>query len=193
MHCRSTMLPTSTAADSPLTTPEQEDGSAETTKHQAPPSHQLPLNAQGVSQQRSKASSAQGDSTSEEMDIDVVGDDAPAMSMSSKPNDSQPVASQTVGPSTVTAAGQAAAGTASQQRQQGNAKPDYIPRGAQLPKRSLIRRSHGFADADSVKAALANAWSQDSDVGKQLAALYELFGGAILPYVPMLPCLSHPL
>ena len=82
---------------------------------------------------------------------------------------------------------------ASQQRQQGSAKPVYIPRGAQLPKRSLIRRLDGFADADSVKAALANAWSQDSDVGKQLAALYELFGDAILPYVPMLPCLSQPL
>lgn len=189
------MLPTSTPAqaDSPSTTSEQKDGSAETTKHQAPPSHQLSLSAQDVSQQRSKASSAQGDSTSEEMDIDVVGDDAPAVPMSSRPNDDQPVKSQTAGPSTATAVGQAVAGTASQQRQQGSAKPEYIPRGGQLPKRSLIKRLHGFADADSVKAALANAWSQDSDVGKQLAALYELFGDAILPYVPMLPCLSHPL
>lgn len=191
VNCRSTMLPTSTPAqaDSPPTTSEQEDANAETTKHQAPPSHQLPLSAQDVSQQRSKASSAQGDSTSEEMDIDVVGDDAPAVSMSSRPNDNQPVKSQTAGP----AVGQAVADTASQQRQQGSAKPEYIPRGGQLPKRSLIKRLHGFADADSVKAALANAWSQDSDVGKQLAALYEVFGDAILPYVPMLPCLSHPL
>ncbi len=33
----------------------------------------------------------------------------------------------------------------------------------------------------------AEAWREDSDLGQQLQALHELFGDAILPWVPFLP------
>ena len=76
------------------------------------------------------------------------------------------------------------------QKKQGKAKPRYIAKGLRLVRRSAVPKAYAFADAARVKAALSNAWSSDSDVGKQLAALYELFGDSILPYVPMLPYLS---
>ena len=73
------------------------------------------------------------------------------------------------------------------EQKQGNAKPRYIAKGLRLVKRSAVPKAYAFTDAGSAQAALSNAWSSDSDVGKQLAVLYELFGDSILPYVPMLP------
>ncbi|KAL0022759.1 hypothetical protein WJX79_000193 [Trebouxia sp. C0005] len=57
----------------------------------------------------------------------------------------------------------------------------------------------GAAIRDRVKSTMLPASatnsgsSPDNDVGKQLAALYEMFGDAIMPYIPMLPCLSAPV
>lgn len=75
-------------------------------------------------------------------------------------------------------------------QKQGNAKPTHIARGHRLVHRRFVPKSYAFPGSGSIKAGLADAWSSDSDIGKQLAALYELFGDSILPYVPMLPCLS---
>lgn len=79
------MLPASTAAkaESLSFTPEQEHGNAEgTDPHQDPDQQPLQI-AQDASKQ-SKAVTAQADSTSEEMDIDVVCDGAPTESTSAK-------------------------------------------------------------------------------------------------------------
>ena len=82
-------------------------------------------------------------------------------------------------------------GASSRSKQkQGNAKPTYIAKGHRLLNRRSVPKSYAFPDAGSINAGLADAWSSDSDIGKQLAALYELFGDSILPYVPMLPCLT---
>ncbi len=197
------MLPVSARKDeSSPAAPEQEDDSAEFTNQQPPSSQQPPQGAQDTVKQ-GKASTSQADSTSEEMDIDVMGDAAPVVLTSAKPEDSQALRSQAddsqVITGRVTHRSQAtkdnahARDQAEGQDQRSSAKPSSIPCGLHLPKKSLIRRSDDFADPGSIKAVLASAWSQDSDVGKQLAALYEMFGDAIVPYVPMLPCLSAPL
>jgi len=188
------MLPASATKDesSPVT-PEQEDDSADLTNQQQPPSQQPSQGTQDTVKQ-GKASTSQADSTSEEMDIDVMGDAAPVVFTSAKP-DSQPLRSHADDPHAAQATkdNAHARDKAEGQSQQSSAKPSSISRGPHLPKKSLIRRSDDFADPGSIKAVLASAWSQDSDVGKQLAALYEIFGDAIVPYVPMLPCLSAPL
>ena len=44
---------------------------------------------------------------------------------------------------------------------------------------SFLKRVRDFVAAD--------AWREDSDLGQQLQALHELFGDAILPWVPFLP------
>ena len=69
-------------------------------------------------------------------------------------------------------------------------KPVGIPHAARLPLRKYIPHSLEFASSAGIKAALASAWSQSTDIGVQAAVLYELFGDAILPYVPMLPLMS---
>lgn len=33
----------------------------------------------------------------------------------------------------------------------------------------------------------ADAWKEDSDLGQQLEAMQELFGDALLPWVPFMP------
>lgn len=197
MRCRSKMQPPCdpAPADSPPAfTPEREDPTA---------ADQLQAAAQKVSQSLlpqvvSKPTGdpephSQAQDAEEEMDIDVMNDAPPAQPLTSELDRSAAMASN---------AAEAREGAAAsinqpqstdeitQQKQHGAAKPTSIKPGSRLPSWSKIRKSHDFADAGSVKAALADAWSQDSDVGKQLAALYELFGDGILPYVPTLPCLT---
>lgn len=187
------MLPASASKDesSPVT-PEQEDDSAEVNDQQPPSSQQAPQGAQDAVKQ-GKASTSQADSTSEEMDIDVMGDAAPVVFTSSKPDETQPPQADDSHAAQATKDSAHASDPAEGRDQRSSAKPSFIPCGLSLPKKSLIRRSDDFADPGSIKAVLARAWSQDSDVGKQLAALYEIFGDAIVPYVPMLPCLSASL
>lgn len=69
-------------------------------------------------------------------------------------------------------------------------KPLGIPHAPNLPLRKYIPHSLEFASIAGIKAALASAWSRSTDIGVQAAVLYELFGDAILPYVPMLPLMS---
>ena len=124
-----------------------------------------------------------------------MGDAAPVVFTSAKPDDTQPLRLQADDLHAVQAT-KDNAHTRDQvpgRSQQSSAKPSFIPCGLHLPKKSLIRRSDDFADPGIIKAVLASAWSQDNDVGKQLAALYEMFGDAIMPYIPMLPCLSAPV
>ena len=172
------MLPASATKDesSPVT-PEQEDDSAEVINQQPPSSQQPPQGAQDSIQQ-GKASTSQADSTSEEMDIDVMGDAVPVVFTSAKPDDRQPTRSQADDPHAPqsTEDNAHASDQAQGQSQRSSAKPSSIPRGLPLPKKSLIRRSDDFADPGSIKAVLASAWSQDSDVGKQLAALMRSLG-----------------
>ena len=124
-----------------------------------------------------------------------MGDAAPVVFTSAKPDDTQPLRSQADDSHAAQATKDNAHARdhAEGQGQRSSAKPSSIPCGLHLPKKSLIRRSDDFADPGSIKAVLAGAWSQDSDVGKQLAALYEMFADVIVPYVPALPCLSAPL
>lgn len=190
---KSLMLPASATKDESCpVAPEQEDDSADLVNQQPPSSQQSPQGAQDTVK-HGKASTSQADSTSEEMDIDVMGDAAPVVFTSAKPDDTQPLRSQADDSHAAQATQDNACDRAEGQNQQSSSKPSSIPCGLHLPKKSLIRRSDDFADPGSIKAVLASAWSQDSDVGKQLAALYEIFGDAIVPYVPMLPCLSAPL
>jgi len=188
------LLASSTKNESSPVAPEQEDDSAEVINQQPPSSQQPSQRAQDTVKQ-GKTSTSRADSTSEEMDIDVMGDAAPVVFTSAKPDDSQPLRSQADNSHAAQAMKDNAhtCDQAEGQSQRSSAKPSSIPCGLHLPKKSLIRRSDDFADPGSIKAVLASAWSQDSDVGKQLAALYEMFGDAIVPYVPMLPCLSAPL
>lgn len=128
------------------------------------------------------------DAAAEAMDIDMTGNpDTDSAQVA------QPLASQSgAAPASEAAASVIRRGAAkgSAKQKQGSAKPIYIAKSPRLVSRRTVPKAHVFADASSVKAALADAWSSDSDVGKQLAALNELFGDSILPYVPMLPCLS---
>ncbi|DBA87405.1 hypothetical protein WJX77_003935 [Trebouxia sp. C0004] len=190
---KSMMLPASaTKNESSPVTPEQEDDSAELI-NQDPPSSQQPSQGAQDTVKQGKASTSRADSTSEEMDIDVMGDAAPVVFTSAKPDDTQPLRSQADDSRAAQATKDNACDQAEGQSQRSSAKPSSIPCGLHLPKKSLVRRSDDFADPGSINAVLASAWSQDSDVGKQLAALYEMFGDAIMTYVPMLPYLSAPL
>ncbi len=186
------VLPESTTAQviPPPFTPEQEDTNPADAQQDSQPGTAQDANKQRDGQKEGLAA--------EEMDIDVMNDVPTALPIASKPSNSGPPGSQ----ADISGSAdnrQAAAGTSgqppgaaetSQQQQNAAAKPTVIVCGARLLKRSIIRKSHDFTDSGSIKTALADAWSQDSNVGKQLAALYELFGDGILPYVPMLPCLS---
>lgn len=69
-------------------------------------------------------------------------------------------------------------------------KPSGIHPAPRLPSKKHVPYSLELASPADLKGALADAWSQDADLGKQSAALYELFGDSILPYVPMLPVIS---
>lgn len=127
------------------------------------------------------------DAAAEAMDIDITGN-----SGKDSAQVAQRLASEGAAPASeaaLTTSNQhcGAKGTAKQKHL--SAKPRYIAKASRLVRRSAVPKAYAFGDASSVKAALADAWSSDSDVGKQLAALYELFGDSILPYVPMLPCL----
>lgn len=132
---------------------------------------------------------AHADAAAEAMDIDISGDPGAGSAQVA-----QRLASQASAASASEAAAAMSSHTSGAQsnvkQKQGSAKPRYIAKGSRLVRRSTVPKAYAFADGGSVKAALADAWSSDSDVGKQLAALYELFGDSILPYVPMLPCLS---
>lgn len=77
------------------------------------------------------------------------------------------------------------------QRRRHAGRPTSIPFAPKLPCRKHIPRSLEFDSAASIKAVLVNAWSRDADAGIQAAVLFELFGDSILPYVPMLPLMSH--
>ena len=78
---------------------------------------------------------------------------------------------------------------AASKQQSGASKPAVIRRAAKLPQTSRIQKSPALGDAGQAQRALNNAWSETCDIGHQLAVLYKLFGDAILPYVPMLPCM----
>lgn len=163
---------------SPSSPPEVEDAAAQ----EAPASSQRPSS-------KDPAAVTHTDATAEAMDIDITGD---------IDTDSTQVAQRLASQASTASASGAAAATSNQsrgeqsnvKRKRGSAKPRYIARGSRLVRRRAVPKGYAFADAGSVKAALADAWSSDSDVGKQLAALYELFGDSMLPYVPMLPCVS---
>lgn len=179
---RSAVLPQEAAQSaSPSSPPEVEDTAAGEASGEASVPPQRPIRAQ-------PAAVTHTDAAAEAMDIDNTG----------KPDtDSTQVAQRLAWQGGAAVASEVAssvirhdAAKSSVKQKQGSAKPSYIARGPRLVRRSAVPKAHAFADASSVKAALADAWSSDSDVGKQLAALYELFGDSILPYVPMLPCLS---
>ena len=160
---------------SPSSPPEVEDAAAQ----EAPASSQRPSS-------KDPAAVTHTDATAEAMDIDITGD---------IDTDSTQVAQRLASQASTASASEAAAATSrgeqsNVKRKRGSAKPRYIARGSRLVRRRAVPKAYAFADAGSVKAALADAWSSDSDVGKQLAALYELFGDSMLPYVPMLPCVS---
>lgn len=164
---------------SPSSPPEVEDAAAG--EASVPPQH--PTSAQPAAVTHPDVAAAV-----QAMDIDTTGKpdtDSAQVAQRLAPQSGAAVASEVA--SSVSRHG-AAKGSVKQK--QGSAKPSYIARGPRLVRRSAVPKAHAFADASSVKAALADAWSSDSDVGKQLAALYELFGDSILPYVPMLPCMS---
>jgi len=46
---------------------------------------------------------------------------------------------------------------------------------------------HAQTSSTIMSCVAAEAWREDSDLGQQLQALHELFGDAILPWVPFLP------
>ena len=196
-------------ATPPPSTPEHE-GQAPPAEPQHGSSPPQPQSAAPRQQQQPSAGADSADqqagNTTEEMDVDIdTVHDADPITPASLQSSANAQTSGQVGPSISGDPGQAAAAADASERhkaeeeeaqltgRQGAAKPTVIRRGAVLPNRSKIKRLDDFADDCSVKAALADAWSQTSDIGNQLAALYELFGDAILPYVPMLPGLTYPM
>ena len=175
IFCRSLLLPPQEAAQPNEPEPELEDADTSAAQHASEPS-------QPVSQQQQTATAAQQQSAGDAMDIETTGDG----------NDGSAKARQKAG---TTVPGKESADHPVQRNHAGNgvcgsAKPSYIAQGSKLVQRSAVPKSYAFADAGSIKTALADAWSAEGDIGKQLAALYELFGDSILPYVPMLPCMS---
>ena len=162
---------------SPSLPPEVEEAATE----EAPAPSQHPSSMQFAAVTRA-------DAAAEAMDIDITGNSGTDSAQVAQRLPSEGAASASEAALAMSNHHSGAKGTVKQK--QGSAKPRYIAKGSRLVRRSAVPKAYAFADAGSVKAALADAWSSDSDVGKQLAALYELFGDSILPYVPMLPCLS---
>ena len=70
------------------------------------------------------------------------------------------------------------------------APPTVIKVGAKLLKPRRTQTSPEFTDSGQLQKTLSNAWSETCDIGQQLAAMYELFGDALLPHVPFLPCMA---
>ena len=60
----------------------------------------------------------------------------------------------------------------------------YDGKGESHLLRMLMVHKHSWTPMSCVAA---EAWREDSDLGQQLQALHELFGDAILPWVPFLP------
>ena len=175
---RTALLPQDAAQTaSPSSPPEVEDATA--VEASVPPQH--PSSAQPATVSRTNAAA-------EAMDIDMTGNPGTDSAQVAQRLASQAGAAVTSQVASSVIDHSAAKGSVKQK--QGSVKPSHIARGPKLVSRSAVPKAHAFADADSVKAALADAWSPDSDVGKQLSALYELFGDSILPYMPMLPCIS---
>ena len=177
LFCRSLLLPRQEAAQSAEPELEIEDADDPVSQHASEPT-------QPVREQGQPATTGQHMSAGDAMDIDATGDANTAVSQ----------ARQSSTPQTATSASNREAdGPAAQASHRGNgasAKPSRIARGSNSVQRNAVPKSYAFVDAGSIKAALADAWSAEGDIGKQMAALYELFGDGILPYVPMLPCVS---
>lgn len=179
---RCAVLPRDAAQSaSPSSPPEVEDATAGETS--VPPQHPIRAQPAAVTHTHTAAAAA------EAMHIDMTGNPGTAPAQVAQPLASQGGAAVASEVASVVTRHSAVKGSVKQK--QGSAKPSHIARGPKLVSRSAVRKAHAFVDAGSVKAALADAWSSDSDVGKQLSALYELFGDSILPYVPMLPCVSY--
>ena len=71
------------------------------------------------------------------------------------------------------------------------ARPTVIKVGSKLLKpRRTQPSSYDFLHQGQLQKTLSNAWSETCDIGQQLAALYDLFGDALLPHVPFLPCMA---
>lgn len=177
---RSVLSPHQEAAHStqPTSQPELEDADPPSQAVSAPSPHSGSEQPAAPSQQRMAAA----DTTDIDMTHIGTSDSAQATepSASAAAPGPKPASTSKLHPGAVD----------SSKQKQGSAKCTYIAKGHRLPNRSCVPKSFAFPDAGSIKAALADAWSSESDVGKQLAALHELFGDSLLPYVPMLPCLS---
>ena len=174
---RSLLLPPQEAAQStpPSSQPEVEDTAAQEAS--------APSQNSGSKQQ---ATATHTNAAADEMDIDITGN--VGSDSGTAPQRSVPQAVVAPGSDAASTSNTRSGARSTGKGKQGSAKPTHIAKGSRLVRTGAVPKSHTFADAGSIKAALANAWSSESDVGKQLAALYELFGDSILPYVPMLPC-----
>ena len=176
------MFPDATVPQAGPAEPEQEDGDSSTAQQAAVPSLE-------ASKSKEAATPLQQQPDADAMETD--GQDSTALNSAGA---KQSVPSQArAAASTKEAAAKAVQLSHAGSQMHGSAKPSYVCRGPRLLPRSAVPKSHAFTDVGSIKAALADAWSSESDIGKQTAALYELFGDSLLPYVPMLPCVSSVL
>ncbi|KAL3148177.1 hypothetical protein ABBQ38_014457 [Trebouxia sp. C0009 RCD-2024] len=176
---KSVLFPPDEAVQSipPISQPETED---------ADPSAQAASAPSLPSGSKQPAAASQPAAAADAMDIDMAHNASSDSAQANQPS----VSAAASGPEAASSPNLPHGARSRGKQKQGNAKPTYVARGHRLVHRRVVPKSYAFPSDGSIKAGLADAWSSDSDIGKQLAALYELFGDSILPYVPMLPCLS---